>query len=155
MSYELHIVLGMLLRFWTRVRLGPRFLSPRSCQEAWVHCELLGWAGHWHEKMKFKFLLLKIKLVCFDPKREPPATQKQLDAAEWCNTSDIFQSRENNFVFASVLKCTCPYFSAPVNSPLHKIHMRGWAQQQRQALAQHPCRLARLAHNSLFIRTTR
>jgi hypothetical protein len=101
------------------------------------------------KKMNFKFLLLKLKLFYFDPKNEPPATQTQLDAAEGCNTSDIFQSRKNNFVFASVLKCTGPYFSAPLNSPLH---MRAWAQQQRQALEPHPCRLA---HNSSFIQTTR
>jgi hypothetical protein len=36
-----------------------------ECQEGLVHSELLGWAGHRHEKMKFKFLLLKIKLLCF------------------------------------------------------------------------------------------
>jgi hypothetical protein len=40
--------------------------------------------------MKFKFLLLKLKLFCFNPKRES-RQQTQLAAAELCNTSDIFK----------------------------------------------------------------
>ncbi len=64
----------------------PRFLSPRSCQEAWVHSALLGWAGHRLEKLKLKLFAYQPRLVL------PMSTRRWYGAMKIENLVKIWSS---------------------------------------------------------------